>query len=785
MRIEEGSKEKLGGVDIAHTMLLAGCRTLECLVASHRSHRRLLLDAGVGEDLVCVLNCCADKLDENVRVSAESTYAYGIDNGLVNHICLAIGSLAKDSTPKNESQLSLGVPVLCRVLSMCSASPHLFKQKGDLRVNPEEEKIESMEGAEGSGGVCITVSESTCRALGYIASAQNNRDQSVRAKARATRRLSMQGVARNIGVEECIINSLQQNASSRSATMQACFAVSELALNSDYSADRMSTLGVRNLLISVLNIHIPQVRRIEPNGEWVVTRTSSDHEDDVFCMVWCRALYALLRVLGGTFFTTDETDHNATMSPRAISADSLIILEKAEEGSIRNRVSPSQSLITMESLSTILLGLTTVNGVSVSPAIAASACMALSALVSIPSLAPSLKGKILDYVVGTILEKHVSHADWFSFSLPSLRLRSISASPLPSIKNTSAATTTAATGGMVYWFSIFLYQLFSSQGGAESTFTSHQLQLELVTKCLHHNVCDLLVRALGRFNQDECVSAASYMALSVMMSIGVGIVRIDIEEEEQRVIDDGEGGTEGGQYEEEEGREEPKIRGLDMVCQDSSTGVVAFPYASSYSSSMSDLATEEVDLRTKGEIASTVSTMRRKVISLGLCPMLLETLRNYPSSRQVADWCLKCLPLLLSYSQNTVHKLCAANACETLPVCMQAHQTSIQASIAGCEAIYLIIHSINLASTSLLYQPTHHLSSSYAKILGGAGGCEAVLSVFHRHKDNAMAIESASKAIAALAAVSEGNLSWLGPLGSCLYVSIQHVLTCFSVLKHR
>jgi hypothetical protein len=47
-----------------------------------------------------------------------------------------------------------------------------------------------------------------------------------------------------------------------------------------------------------------------------------------------------------------------------------------------------------------------------------------------------------------------------------------------------------------------------------------------------------------------------------------------------------------------------------------------------------------------------------------------------------------------------------------------------------------------------------------------------------------MAIESASKAIAALAAVSEGNLGWLGPLGSCLYVSVQHVLTCFSVLKH-
>jgi hypothetical protein len=97
-----------------------------------------------------------------------------------------------------------------------------------------------------------------------------------------------------------------------------------------------------------------------------------------------------------------------------------------------------------------------------------------------------------------------------------------------------------------------LYQLLSGNGEtAESTFASQQLQLELVTKCLNHNICDLLVRALGRFSQDECVSAASYMALSVLLSIGNGIVRIDGEGDDHKATDDGEGDKEGDQYEEE------------------------------------------------------------------------------------------------------------------------------------------------------------------------------------------------------------------------------------------
>ena len=38
---------------------------------------------------------------------------------------------------------------------------------------------------------------------------------------------------------------------------------------------------------------------------------------------------------------------------------------------------------------------------------------------------------------------------------------------------------------------------------------------------------------------------------------------------------------------------------------------------------------------------------------------------------KVSDWCLRCMCLLLEHSEDTVHRICSAGACETLPVCMQ------------------------------------------------------------------------------------------------------------------
>ena len=47
-------------------------------------------------------------------------------------------------------------------------------------------------------------------------------------------------------------------------------------------------------------------------------------------------------------------------------------------------------------------------------------------------------------------------------------------------------------------------------------------------------------------------------------------------------------------------------------------------------------------------------------------------------------------------------------------------------------------------------------------------------SVFRHHCENAEAVISASRALAALAAVSKGNAGWLGPLGACESLLLAH-----------
>ena len=57
----------------------------------------------------------------------------------------------------------------------------------------------------------------------------------------------------------------------------------------------------------------------------------------------------------------------------------------------------------------------------------------------------------------------------------------------------------------------------------------------------------------------------------------------------------------------------------------------------------------------------------------------------------------------------------------------QAHQSSLQASIAGCVSIHRIIHSAHAPVAFTLTPHTHAQSSAYAVRLGGAGACEAVM----------------------------------------------------------
>ena len=57
----------------------------------------------------------------------------------------------------------------------------------------------------------------------------------------------------------------------------------------------------------------------------------------------------------------------------------------------------------------------------------------------------------------------------------------------------------------------------------------------------------------------------------------------------------------------------------------------------------------------------------------------------------------------------------------------QAHQSSLQASVSGCVAIFRIIHSTHPPVAFTLTPHTHAQSSAYAVRLGGAGACEAIM----------------------------------------------------------
>ena len=131
-------------------------------------------------------------------------------------------------------------------------------------------------------------------------------------------------------------------------------------------------------------------------------------------------------------------------------------------------------------------------------------------------------------------------------------------------------------------------------------------------------LCDVLYRALGRFSLDESVTAACYMALSAMLSSDLG-------------PHPGMGGDE-----EEKERKERKDGVEEKEDPDSESGLVVCPLSSpvrpSHSSSLSSGEARGVE---EVAMASAVSAIMRRLSSLGLGPLCVETLRHYPSSRQV------------------------------------------------------------------------------------------------------------------------------------------------------
>ena len=101
-----------------------------------------------------------------------------------------------------------------------------------------------------------------------------------------------------------------------------------------------------------------------------------------------------------------------------------------------------------------------------------------------------------------------------------------------------------------------------------------------------------------------------------------------------------------------------------------------------------------------------ISAIKNSFI-LGLYCVYLQFLLYH---HQVADWCLRCMCLLLAQSEECVHRVCAANACDVLPVNMQVspfYESFICCTLTSHNSAYLnevqmfLIRSQNLLSFRL------------------------------------------------------------------------------------
>ena len=693
--------------------LLKSCSAaVEGLVASHRHHRWLLAQAGVSRSLLHALRLCLEHLEACSDLMLMD---------LATALCLAIGSISKDSEESAVSKGSRGeldlvlqaLPIFCRLLDVCahlegSGSPPAVLSVSDIdRIV----RVETVHIADNRLIASTSLSAAICRAVSHIAAAQG------RHAILFYYQRNTENAPGGNGLEGCVLKALHRTHHSLSASYECCLAIAELALNDADSAHRMCVMGVNRKLAQVFAVHISSVQ-FEATLSTLTSSQIVDHEVEVFCMVWCRAIYALLKVLGHSFFAINEE-----------SAE-LVSLEKEE------KLSP-------ESLASMLLNVADSDWASSS--VAASICMALSALIGacrsktqyLPSVV-RLEITILNSIMCNTLQKHVVQADWFTLSLQqaahSISFTKSVGGGAAGSPTYSATITAAGAGGVAYWCSVFLYQLILSSKtdvGHHGVTEEASLQLQIRSTCLSLNLCELFHRALGKFSQEESIMAACYMAISALLS-------------------ETDGASEEG----------ARALRLDSTIDDTRTELL--------------LAIKLAEANEQNALSLSIHDARKRFNCLGLGPMIVDTLKEYPSSKHVTDWCLRCMCLLFEHSEETVHKMSSSGICEMLPVCMQAHQSSAFASISGCLAIYRIIHSSQADSAFTLTPPTHQQSSTYAVRLGGAGACEAVMSVYSCHGGNASAIESASRALAALSFASKGNAGWLGPLGACDALLVAH-----------
>jgi hypothetical protein len=127
------------------------------------------------------------------------------------------------------------------------------------------------------------------------------------------------------------------------------------------------------------------------------------------------------------------------------------------------------------------------------------------------------------------------------------------------------------------------------------------------SKCLTLGLCDVLYRSLAKYSQDESVTAACYMAVSALISepaVGAMTARAVPPDVAKFSVDEGE----------------TSRASLDVQLEPIKV-----------SGGEDDVALNDM-----------VASARKKFISLGLGPALVETLREHPSCRQVYCAVLCC-----------------------------------------------------------------------------------------------------------------------------------------------
>ena len=157
--------------------------------------------------------------------------------------------------------------------------------------------------------------------------------------------------------------------------------------------------------------------------------------------------------------------------------------------------------------------------------------------------------------------------------------------------------------------------------------------------CQSAGLCEILYKALGRFSYNESVTAACYMALSAILETpSIPVVSVY-----STVKGEGDADTESeAEMEEEEESENVEKEFVDRENNDFTTCSLEDPSSPSTSVSLVSGTIPSLKFPSnrnydeEREMGAVLLGFRRKLSTLGLGTSLVDSLRLYPSSRQVS-----------------------------------------------------------------------------------------------------------------------------------------------------